>query len=126
MSPRAGLFLVMLAAGCAGGDPQPGASAWNGRWVGYFESSVGPLGCPPRGVMDVRVESGRMSGDAQGDAYTIAITGAVGATGEIADGVFRRGGRAAAIMTGTFAAQSAAGRWQGALCEGVWSLRRFF
>jgi hypothetical protein len=40
------------------------------------------------------------------------------------DGVFRRDTRAAAIVTGTFLDKDAAGRWQGASCEGVWSLRR--
>lgn len=118
-------MLVLLMAGCAGGTPPPGAGPWDGRWVGYFESSIGPLGCPPRGIMDIWIESGRLSGDAHGDGVVIAVTGAVGETGEIEDGVFRRDNRAAAIMTGTFAVKSAAGRWQGASCEGVWSLRRF-
>lgn len=118
-------MLVLLVAGCAGGTPPLGAGPWDGRWVGYFESSVGPLGCPPRGIMDIRIESGRLSGDAHGASVAITVTGAVGETGEIEDGVFRRDNRAAAIMTGTFAAKSAAGRWQGVSCEGVWSLRRF-
>jgi len=119
--------LFLLVAGCAGEQPPPLAkSAWDGRWVGYFEASIGPLGCPARGVMDVRIDFGRLSGDAHSNAVVIVVTGAVGTAGEIKDGVFRRDNRAAAIMTGTFNARSAAGRWQGAVCEGIWSLRRLY
>ena len=115
--------MCLLAAGCAALTAPPlGTKVWDGRWVGYFESSIGPLGCPSRIVMDVRVESGQLSGGARGD---FAVTGAVGETGIIEDGVFRRGNRAVAIMTGTFTTRAAAGRWQGMSCEGVWSLRRF-
>ena len=75
--------------------------------------------------MDVAVEAGRLSGGAHGENVAIVATGAVGETGEIADGVFWRDERAVAIMTGTFGASGAAGRWQGSSCEGVWSLQRF-
>ena len=124
---RAGLvLLVLLVAGCAAQNAAVVEDdAWDGRWVGYFGSSVGPLGCPLRGVMDVAVEAGRLSGGAHGENFVIVVTGAVGETGAIEDGVFRRDNRAVAIMTGTFGASSAAGRWQGASCEGIWSLQRF-
>lgn len=75
--------------------------------------------------MDIAIKAGRLSGRAHGDNFVIAVSGAVRDSGEIEDGVFRRDGRAVAIMTGTFGANNAAGRWQGAACEGLWSLQRF-
>ena len=75
--------------------------------------------------MDIVIEAGSLSGRARGNNFVIVVSGAVGDSGEIKDGVFRRDGRAVAIMTGTFGANNAAGRWQGAACEGLWSLQRF-
>ncbi len=74
--------------------------------------------------MEVTIEGGRIVGEAHGGAFVMAVSGELGPSGELRDGLFRRDTRAAAIVTGTFANKSAAGRWQGASCEGVWSLRR--
>jgi len=129
MRPRfAGLvFLAALLSGCApaGDGTAPGAGLRDGRWVGRFQSSLGVLGCPTRGTMEVQIRAGRFTGAARAPGVTMTVSGALAASGEIVDGVFFRDGRAAALMTGTFAADAAAGRWQGASCEGVWSLRKF-
>lgn len=112
-------------AGCVADVPPPDpAAAFAGRWVGFYESSLGILGCPARGPLDVTVESGAVRGNAQADSFVMTLDGALGPDGALRDGVFRRDGRAAAIVTGTFADSAAAGRWQGASCEGVWTLRR--
>ncbi|MDD9903666.1 MAG: hypothetical protein OXT06_08880 [Rhodospirillaceae bacterium] len=74
--------------------------------------------------MLVIVAQGRIDGDAEAESFAMSVGGVVEPDGAIRDGVFRRDARAAAIMTGTFLDNGAAGRWQGASCEGVWSLRR--
>lgn len=74
--------------------------------------------------MAVVVEKGTISGDAQAAGFVMSVSGKFGPNGAVLDGVFRRDTRAAAIVTGTFLDKDAAGRWQGASCEGVWSLRR--
>ena len=115
---------VTLLGACALEAPPDPAAAQQGRWLGFFESSFGLLGCPTRGAMTVAVAKGAISGDAQADGFVMTISGTLGPNGAIVDGVFRRDTRAAAIVTGTFLENDAAGRWQGASCEGVWSLRR--
>ena len=116
---------VFLLAACSTDETPPyPAAAFNGRWVGFFESSLGLLGCPTRGPMLVMVENGVIDGDAEAESFAISISGTVGPDGAILDGVFRRDSRAAAVVTGTFLENEAAGRWQGASCEGLWSLRR--
>lgn len=117
--------IIAILIGCTAepSKPKPGAGL-DGRWVGYFESSLGVLGCPARGLMAVEVENGWVVGDAEGSGFTMSVTGALAANGAIQDGVFRRDDRAAAIVTGTFLNDDAAGRWQGASCEGIWTLRR--
>lgn len=117
--------IIAILTGCAAepSKPKPGAEL-DGRWVGYFESSLGVLGCPARGPMAVEVENGWIFGDAEGSGFTMSVTGALATNGAIRDGVFRRDDRAAAIVTGTFLNDAAAGRWQGASCEGIWTLRR--
>lgn len=127
VAKTAGALLLCAAvlAACAQDTPSSGpAAAQQARWVGFFESSLGLLGCPARGPMAVEIENGQIAGDAQADGFVMGITGKVGPNGAVVDGVFRRDQRAAAIMTGTFLESEAAGRWQGAACEGVWSLRR--
>jgi hypothetical protein len=117
-----------MAAGCALGErserSERTGGAGEGRWVGHYESSLGPLGCPSRGVMEVAIKGGKIVGEARGDTFVMTVSGELGPSGEVREGLFRRDTRAAAIVTGTFANKSAAGRWQGASCEGVWSLRR--
>lgn len=116
---------VFLLAACSTDEAPPHpAAAYSGRWVGFFESSLGLLGCPTRGPMLVTVAKGKIDGDAEAESFAISISGTVGPDGAIRDGVFRRDARAAAVVTGTFLDKEAAGRWQGASCEGVWSLRR--
>lgn len=117
------LVAAMLLAACASEAPSSG-SARDGRWVGYFESSLGPLGCPARGPLDVGIKAGVVSGEALGKGFVMSVSGALDADGALRDGLFRRDDRAAAVVTGTFLDEDAAGRWQGASCEGVWILRR--
>lgn len=114
----------MLLGACASEAPPDRGAVQQGRWLGYFESSLGLLGCPTRGPMTVAVSKGAITGDAQTGGFVMTISGTLGPNGAIVDGVFRRDARAAAIVTGTFLENEAAGRWQGASCEGVWSLRR--
>jgi len=103
----------------------PVATQWDGRWVGHFESSLGLLGCPSRGVLDLRIENGVMAGGGNAGPVVIAIRGGGTATGEITNRAFGRDGLAAAVMAGTFTRSDAAGRCQGTTCEGNWSLQRF-
>ncbi len=119
--------VVLVAAvlgGCAG-DPSAEQSniTLDGRWVGFFETSLGPFGCPGRGVMEINVENRLIVGEAQGNGFVMSVIGTLGDDGSIQDGIFRRDNKAAAIVTGTFLKNDAAGRWQGASCEGIWSLR---
>lgn len=118
------LLLSGMLSACAPVEG-PLVSQWDGRWVGHFESSLGLLGCPSRGVLDARIEHGVMAGGGNAGPVIIAIRGSVTPTGEIVDGVFARDGLAAAVMAGTFTSSGAAGRWQGTTCEGNWSLQRF-
>lgn len=74
--------------------------------------------------MTVEVVKEVISGDAQAEGFTMLFSGKLGPNGAVLDGVFHRDKRAAAIVTGTFLEKEAAGRWQAASCEGVWSLRR--
>ncbi len=115
---------VALFVGCVADAPRAPSAVQKVRWVGYFESSLGLLGCPARGPMTVEVEKDTITGDAQAGGFVMSVSGKLGSNGAVLDGVFRRDTRAAAIMTGTFLDKDAAGRWQGASCEGVWSLRR--
>lgn len=126
MTARAILLLIGLSlAACAGGPSGQQATRWDGRWVGHFESSLGLLGCPSRSVLDIRIEQGRMAGGGSTASLTVDVSGAVAPSGEIRDGLFRREGRAAAVMAGTFTPTEAAGRWQGSDCEGTWRLQPF-
>lgn len=126
MKAIAGAALAgLVLAACAGEAPPPDpTAALDGRWVGYFESSLGPFGCPGRGPMSVEIERGEIAGEALGSGYVMSIAGGLGPNGAVRDGVFRRDDRAAAVMTGTFLEKDAAGRWQSVACEGVWSLRK--
>lgn len=118
-------LIAAMLVGCADRPTsQQSDIASNGRWVGFFESSLGPLGCPGRSVMEVTVEDRLIVGDAQGNGFVMSVIGTLGDDGSVQDGVFRRDNKAAAIVTGTFLKDTAAGRWQGASCEGIWSLRR--
>ena len=117
--------IIAILTGCAAEPSKPKHGAeLDGRWVGYFESSLGVLGCPARGLMEIEIENGWIVGDAEGNGFTISVNGALAADGAIRDGIFWRDDRAAAIVTGTFLGEGAAGRWQGASCEGIWTLRR--
>jgi hypothetical protein len=119
------VITIALLAGCAAEPTKPKhITGLDDRWVGYFESSLGVLGCPARGPMEVEIENGRIAGDAIGNGFTMSVNGVLAANGAIKDGLFRRDDRAAAIVTGTFLNDDAAGRWQGASCEGLWTLRR--
>ena len=118
------LSISLLVACVADAPPSDPASTTRERWVGYFESSLGVLGCPGRGPMTVIAENGAISGEAQAGGFDMLISGVLGPNGALRDGVFRRDAQAAAIVTGTFLEDAAAGRWQGASCEGVWALRR--
>ena len=119
------LLCCFLLVACSADVPTSHpATAFNGRWVGFFESSLGLLGCPTRAPMLVIFAQGRIDGDAEAESFAMSVGGVVEPDGAIRDGVFRRDARAAAIMTGTFLDNGAAGRWQRASCEGVWSLRR--
>ena len=100
------------------------AAAFNGRWLGFYVSSLGFLGSPTRGPMLVTAAQGRIDGDAEVESFAMSVGCVVEPDGAIRDGVFRRDARATAIMTGTFLDNGAAGRWQGTSCEGVWSLCR--
>jgi len=124
MRVGAALLAAGLLSGCAA-DPPPPRSLSDGRWVGYFESSLGLLGCPARGPLEVLIESGAVAGEALGKDFAMTVSGKIGLDGALSDGLFRRDDRAAAIVTGTFLDKDAAGRWQGASCEGIWVLRRF-
>jgi hypothetical protein len=73
--------------------------------------------------MEVAVANQTISGEAQGNGFIMSVIGSLASDGAVLEGVFRRDNRAAAIMTGTFLTNDAAGRWQGTSCEGRWSLR---
>lgn len=118
------LLLSGILSACATPE-RPGPSQWDGRWVGHFESSLGLLGCPSRGVLDTQIVNGVMAGGGNAGPVVIAVRGSVAPDGEVIDGVFARDGLAAAVMAGTFRLSGAAGRWQGTTCEGNWSLQRF-
>jgi len=118
------IVCVVSIGGCAVDKPQAPSLDQKIRWIGVFESSLGLLGCPARGPMTIEVVKEAISGEAQAEGFIMSVSGKLGQNGAVLDGVFRRDKRAAAIFTGTFLERDAAGRWQGASCEGVWSLRR--
>jgi hypothetical protein len=121
----AGLLLCGGLSACAAEPPGPAPTKWDGRWVGHFESSIGLLGCPTRGVLDAQIEKGVMAGGGSSGPILIAIRGTVTPAGEVVDGIFVRDGLAAAVMAGTFTGTTSAGRWQGTTCEGSWTMQRF-
>lgn len=121
----AALLLCGGLSACAADRQAPVSEQWDGRWVGHFESSIGLLGCPSRGVLDARIEKGVIAGSGSAGPIFIVLRGSVSPSGEILDGIFVRDGLAVAVMAGTFAGPTAAGRWQAATCEGTWTMQRF-
>ena len=91
------LLLSGILSACASPEG-PGPSQWDGRWVGHFESSLGLLGCPSRGVLDTQIVNGVMAGGGNAGPVVIAVRGSVAPDGEVIDGVFARDGLAAAVM----------------------------
>jgi len=123
-------ILVVGALGCEGSflNDNPSSSIenpWNGRWVGRYESSLGLFSCPARGTLEFRLEAGEMSGRADADGATHEAEGRLNGAGVIQNGFLKEGARAVATLTGTFGAKTAAGRWVGETCEGVWTVWRF-
>ena len=120
------LALPLVLAACAGSEPGGDArAAWDGRWVGGFSAAVGLLGCPQGGSMELRLTRGQVDGVAISAPLRFAVAGTLAPTGEMTDGVLLEGATAVAVVRGTFGVEAAAGRWQGPVCEGSWSLRRF-
>ncbi|MFT6580081.1 MAG: hypothetical protein ACJAU6_000508 [Alphaproteobacteria bacterium] len=100
-------------------------SPWNGRWVGRYESSLGLFSCPARGTLEFHLVAGKMTGRAAADGATHEVEGRINGAGVIHNGFLKDGARTVATLTGTFGAKTAAGRWVGEICEGVWTVWRF-
>ncbi len=119
------VLVFALLTGCAlEPSREDQREVWRGRWVGFFESSLGLLGCPSRGPLELEVKDRTIAGEAQGNGFVMSLSGTLDGNGAVRNGIFFRDRSAAAIVTGTFLENNAAGRWQGASCEGIWSLRR--
>lgn len=94
---RIAVFIVcaQLLGGCAVDALQAPSANQKISWVGFFESSLGLLGCPARGPMTVEVVKEVISGDAQAEGFTMLFSGKLGPNGAVLDGVFHRDKRAA-------------------------------